>query len=1098
MSNNWGATFLIHSAVHILFKAIAAILFAVFLLSAFLAWRLSQGPLNLNFLTDYFESTAIKSTEAFDFRIEAIHLVWSNSKSHPTLHASNVKVVNGTGEVVALLPNVAVGVSMPALFQGKLAADEITLRDPQIRITRLSDSGFFLGLNTNKAQPDSQEDLDQARDFPLQSYFSGYSPPEEVSNAVLSLILDALVAPLGPENPGGYLNKIYISGTTALFIDVLEDATWIIPETNLILSRDQNGVQFDASLPMTNDGEVIDFHATGKFFLSTGVIDLQLLFKNLNPASVAEFVPELQALRKVSLDFDGKIHFNMNVVQSAVLINWVKFSMEGKEGNLSISTGPSTDYVIDYMELDGRADRELDTIVVEKLNVHLKDGESIGPRISLRGIGTAMTTTPNIQLNIQIDSTSLEQLKRYWPEDVKPRTRNWIRANLFDGRVYDTEFKLVLDGASMETTKLTSIQMTAGLSGVTVNYIKGMPKIRDVFGIISLNEDVVVIDVGGGTIPDPLTSKGVNIESAHLRMYGLITKNPRADFNLRIIGSLGEALRVIESEPFLYASAVGIDPFEVSGETQILLSLEFPLIPELGLDQINIGVKASLSDVDVPGVVLGQALTDGQLSLSLDKMGMNINGTGALGGVRTGLTWRENFTDDSFRSQFALDAVIENEQRGLFGLGFELFTPPYIDGEALTQLIYTVNRDNTATLETEADLTNTKMSVPEVGWSKKKGQSARLTASIRFLENNLKEISYFRMFAADDLDISGSAHFREGGEIERLNLADVVIGQTRLKADLHVDSLGRQTWLLKGPVFDARNAWNALRSDDDDSQIQARDTNQGTSIRARTIEASFDEVRASRNGRITNANFHYSSDVSSIQELQLSGLIDGQTEFYLHLSPDEDKLRFSARGEDGGGVLRVLGLYDDLVGGQLAISGELLHDGGIKGTATIEEFKVVNAPLLARILSVASLTGIVDELQGDGISFSLLNLPFDYGDSRLRVSDVEMYGSALGLTANGIYDFADIYIDGGGTVIPAYALNSMLGNLPLVGGIFSGGEKGGGVFAATYSVQGNVEGAEVTVNPLSALTPGFLRNIFSVLSRQSPRLSEGANEQEPK
>jgi len=1084
---------LVHSAVHIMFKAIAAVLLAVFLVSSFLAWRLSQGSLNLNIFTGYFESTAIAAAEPFDFKIESLHLAWSNLKSRPTLHASNVTVVDGVGKVIASFPDAAVGVSMPALFKGKLAADEITLTDPRFRISRVGDSGFLFGLNTNKPKPASPKGLDQAEDLSQRSSFSGHLPPADANNAILETIVDALVAPLGPENIGGYLNRIHVSGTTVLFVDVVEEARWIIPESNLTLARDQNGIQLDAFLPMTNDEKVTDLRATGKYSISTGGIDLQLLFKNLNPSSVAEFVPRLQALSNISFGLDGKIQFNMNVVQSGFLINWVQFSIEGKAGDLSIPTEPSTDYFVDYMELDGRAGRELDRIVVEKLNVHLKDGDSIGPRISLQGIGTEMNTTPSIQLNVQIDSTSLEQLKRYWPAGVKPKTRNWIRANLFDGRIYDTEFKLILDGASLETIKLTSIQMTAGLSGVTVNYINGMPRIRDVFGVISLTEDVVVINVGGGKIIDSLTRKGVNIESAHLRMHGLTTSNQRADFNLRIIGSLGEALRVIESEPLLYASAVGIDPFAVKGETQILLSLEFPLIPELRLDQISIAVKASLSDVDVPEVLLGQALTDGQLSLSLDKMGMNIDGTGALGGVRTGLTWRENFSGGPFRSQFALDAVIENEQRGLFGLGFELFTPPYIDGAALTQVIYTVNWDKTATLETEADLTNTKMSVPEVRWSKKQGQSAQLTASIRFLENNLKEISHFRMFAADDLDISGSAHFIEGGELERLNLTDVVIGQTKLKADLHVDSLGHQTWILNGSVFDARNAWNALRSDEDESEIQVRDINKGKSIKARTIEASFDEVRASRNGRITNANFYYSSDVSSIKNLQLSGLIDGQTEFSLQLSPDDEKLRFSARGEDGGSVLSVLGLYDDVVGGQLAISGELLHGGGIKGTATIEEFKLVNAPLLARILSVASLTGIVDELQGDGISFSLLSLPFEYENSRLRVSDVEMYGSSLGLTADGIYDFSDIYIDGSGTVIPAYALNSILGNLPVIGGVFSGGEKGGGVFAATYSVQGNVQGAEVTVNPLAALTPGFLRNIFRVFSSQSPRLIEEEN-----
>jgi hypothetical protein len=46
-------------------------------------------------------------------------------------------------------------------------------------------------------------------------------------------------------------------------------------------------------------------------------------------------------------------------------------------------------------------------------------------------------------------------------------------------------------------------------------------------------------------------------------------------------------------------------------------------------------------------------------------------------------------------------------------------------------------------------------------------------------------------------------------------------------------------------------------------------------------------------------------------------------------------------------------------------------------------------------------------------------------------------------------------------------------------------EKGGGVFAARYSVTGPLKSPQVSVNPLSALTPGFLRGLFGVLSGAS-------------
>ena len=66
--------------------------------------------------------------------------------------------------------------------------------------------------------------------------------------------------------------------------------------------------------------------------------------------------------------------------------------------------------------------------------------------------------------------------------------------------------------------------------------------------------------------------------------------------------------------------------------------------------------------------------------------------------------------------------------------------------------------------------------------------------------------------------------------------------------------------------------------------------------------------------------------------------------------------------------------------------------------------------------------------------------------------------------------------------MPAYFFNSMLGHLPLVGKLFSP-EKGGGVFAARFGVDGQITDPTISINPVSALTPGFLREIFAVFDR---------------
>ena len=120
----------------------------------------------------------------------------------------------------------------------------------------------------------------------------------------------------------------------------------------------------------------------------------------------------------------------------------------------------------------------------------------------------------------------------------------------------------------------------------------------------------------------------------------------------------------------------------------------------------------------------------------------------------------------------------------------------------------------------------------------------------------------------------------------------------------------------------------------------------------------------------------------------------------------------------------------------------------------------------------------MEALGGDGLQFNQLVAPFVSGPDQVRVKGARATGITLGITASGIVDTKNETMDLEGTLIPAYLINSALGRLPIVGPLFSGGQKGGGVFAAQFRVKGNLDKPDVSTNPLSALAPGFLRNIF--------------------
>jgi hypothetical protein len=157
-------------------------------------------------------------------------------------------------------------------------------------------------------------------------------------------------------------------------------------------------------------------------------------------------------------------------------------------------------------------------------------------------------------------------------------------------------------------------------------------------------------------------------------------------------------------------------------------------------------------------------------------------------------------------------------------------------------------------------------------------------------------------------------------------------------------------------------------------------------------------------------------------------------------------------------------------------------DHPLAGTAVIENFRIRNAPVLARLLQAMTLYGLVDAMRGPGLGFTRLEAPFRSSGDILDLADARAFSSSLGMTAKGRLDLARNTADVQGTIVPAYFFNSLLGDIPLIGKFLSP-ERGGGLFAATYTVRGPLDDPSVSVNALAALTPGALRGVFGLFDK---------------
>ena len=1045
------------------------------LAAAVLAWRLGQGSLKLDAIAPYISSAFSSIAPGFRFRIEDAEFKWTGFSGAPELTVRNVRVLDQSGAVIAGLPSMMVRLNVAALKRGIAAPEQVRLSNPIIRFVHRADGSLGLGVEGAPAV------TPQAPAVPVE--------PTTTSNALVTSLIGALTGAPGGDNPARYLERVIIEGTTFVLVDEVSGRRWLAPDATLNFQRAGGDVEIDATLPVIEDGRRWNLVARGRYGAATRSLKVDVDVDGFRPARVAGLSPQLQPLAMIDLLLSGKAGLTLQLEDAGARLTALQFDVKGQDGVIHLPDPISQNFPVKSIAFKGEAGADLDDVTFQQFRMELNRRGEATPAITMTGTGHNLNSAPVIDLNFAMAELSTPALKQYWPVGIKPNTRSWIDDNLNNGGLYETRLKLQVAGPAMSALDVTSARLTAELRGLSVRYMRSMPEVVNTNGVMTIGPGEADIDITSGQVPDSISGKGLTVPSGKIRMYGLGRKSgeERANIQLKVIGGFGDVMRLIDHEPLGYAKLMDLDANRATGDADVDLTLDFPLIKDLKFDQLKIDVRAKTDRLAIPVIAFGLPMTAGRLALTLDRAGMDITGNAVVGGIATGVIWRENFSGGEFRSRYILDPVVGNDERPKVGLSVIPFIPPYIDGRVPAHVVYTVNRDNTRRMEADVDLTAPAMAVPELGWRKEPGRPAKAKVEALFTNAHLDRVPAFHVTSGDDLDVSGSVTFAENGRMQLLTISSGMIGDTKLSGEINVDDVGGYTIDVAGSAFNSTYFWRELNRDDKRGKVAA-DGGQPTPFTTPLkLRATFDRMWLTKTAEFTDVSLNFERDYTGIQSIDFVSKVDGGAPLTFKLAPENNVRKFKAVSANGGGVVRAVGLFGDITGGNLEINGELKPDGTIKGLAEIKDFKLRQAPVLARLLSVASLTGIVDELRGGGISFSHLRVPFSYANATLTVNDGEMYGSSLGLTGEGTYSFASSLMNFDGTLVPAYSLNSLLSSIPLVGSILSGGEKGGGIFAATYSYRGDVGTAQPSVNPLAALAPGFLRHIFDIFKPAATR-----------
>ena len=279
--------------------------------------------------------------------------------------------------------------------------------------------------------------------------------------------------------------------------------------------------------------------------------------------------------------------------------------------------------------------------------------------------------------------------------------------------------------------------------------------------------------------------------------------------------------------------------------------------------------------------------------------------------------------------------------------------------------------------------------------------------------------------------------------------------------------LNKENIFIKGKVFDAKNLLKEL-SQENEKNVFLNKISKDIEIDLKKIlkGTSFPINKFRLVGKINKGSFEKisaKSDFGENEHLDISLQKKANT---------NDKI-LEVYSDIAAPLLSDFKFFQGLEGGDLNFTSTFGNEISTSNL-TINNFKLNEAPALAKILSLADLKGLTDTLKGDGISFDILSAQYNSDSSLMKIDEIFMIGPSISILIDGYVEKKSGLVSLRGTLVPAKTLNNLISKIPVVGDILIGKKVGEGVFGISFKVKGLPNDLKTTVNPIKTLTPRFI------------------------
>lgn len=668
----------------------------------------------------------------------------------------------------------------------------------------------------------------------------------------------------------------------------------------------------------------------------------------------------------------------------------------------------------------------------------------------------------------RMDRLSPERLLELWPDSAKPKTHKWLTENVAQGDIRDLRLAIrTAPGREPE------VALTFDFADLETVYVKRVPPIEGAVGHASLVRGRFVIFVERGHV-DALQGGRIDIAGTRFVIPDVRIKRGPARAYVRAEGAVTAALSLLDSPPFRFIEKIGQQVDVAGGRVAARGQLDFLLKDKLTPKEVAFDVEGTLHDVRSDRLLKGRLLTAKQLRLVADNTRIRIGGTARLGEVPVEGAWQSALGPGADGSGWVTGRI---ELSPRFAREFRLSLPEgSIGGRAWADVEVTLPRGRPASFVLRSDLDGLRLALKPVRWALANDATGELEVHGRL--GKPPSVERLRLDAGGLL-AEGAVSLTPEGQLDRALFSKVEVGDW-MSAPVELAGRGKG----KVPLVRLTGGWLDLQRTKlgkGPPAGQDTDTDAGADAGPQAggpVELRLDRLQVTEG--VALEPFRADLDTAGGVRGNFSGAVNGGAEVTGRIEPRDGRSAFRITAQDAGGVLRSSGMLSRARDGTLDLTMVPAPEpGSYDGRLSVDNLRIKDAPSLAALLNAISLVGILEQLGGEGIYFNAVNARFRLSPQRVTLYQGSAVGASMGISMDGFYYPDRKVMDMQGVLSPIYMVN-------MLGGLFS--RPGEGLIGFNYTLTGPTSDPKVSVNPLSAFTPGLFREIF----RRPPPRADGA------